>query len=40
MQAASRHNYLISIGRVHVFMTHNAAGFLRTRNLYLHLDPD
>ena len=28
------------IGKLHVFMIFNAAGFLWTRNLYLPLDPD
>ena len=33
-------SFVISIGKVHIFMSHNAAGFLLTRTLYLLLDPD
>ena len=33
-------SFVIFIGKVHVFMSHNAAGFLWTRNLYLFLNSD
>ena len=32
-------SFVISISKVHVFVTHNAAGFLWTSNLYLLLRP-